>query len=156
MDRLVSGEIGIVESSSQLSQAALSKILPFNFNVAVDYKPEYLLGFSVEKYDNAFENSINNANQIMKSIIEENILRKHYADGIVKLNMNTAYSNYVYEYEILPIYFLKYKYGKKEYLCYMNGQSGKVGGKFPVSPIKVTFVSILAVLFVLLLISLSI
>lgn len=148
----VRGNIGVnhrnvlVESSRQLSQTTLNYVLPYNLEKKVDFKQEYLLGFTVERYDNAFKDSVKNANTIMKKEIESAIIRLYNADGVEVLSLNTHYHNRLYEYIILPIYFVEYEYRKKKYITYMNGQTGKVGGKLPKSPIKIAFVSILGIL----------
>ena len=136
----------LVESSSKLSQATLNYVLPYNLEKKVDFKQEYLLGFTVERYDNAFRDSVKSSNTIMKRDIENAIVNRYDADGVEELNTNIHYINRFYEYTILPVYFVEYEYKKKKYTTYMNGQTGKVGGKLPKSPIKIAFVSILGIL----------
>lgn len=136
----------LVESSSKLSQATLNYVLPYNLEKKVDFKQEYLLGFTVERYDNAFRDSVKSSNTIMKRDIENAIVNRYNADGVEELKTNIHYINRFYEYTILPVYFVEYEYKKKKYTTYMNGQTGKVGGKLPKSPIKIAFVSILGIL----------
>lgn len=45
---------------------------------------------------------------------------------------------------MLPIWLSSFQYKNKVYQFMVNGQSGKVGGKAPISPIRVTIAVILA------------
>ena len=62
--------------------------------------------------------------------------------------MSTVYSKITYKYLMLPIWVSSFKYNDKVYQFMVNGQTGKVSGKTPVSAIKV-IITILAVLAVL-------
>jgi len=55
-------------------------------------------------------------------------------------------------YALLPVWMVHYDYGKLEHTFAMNGQTGKVVGKPPISPAKVAawFGSVAGVSFVLL------
>ena len=65
--------------------------------------------------------------------------------------MKTTYSNITYKYLMLPVYISSFTYKDKVYQFMVNGQSGKVGGKSPVSALKValTILIIVAVIVVL-------
>ena len=54
-----------------------------------------------------------------------------------------------YKYLMLPLWLSSFKYRDKQYQFMVNGQTGKVGGKYPISPWKVTFVILLFVLIAL-------
>ena len=45
--------------------------------------------------------------------------------------------NTTYKYLLLPVYIGHSEYKKKLYRFYMNGQSGKVWGKTPKSPVRI-------------------
>ena len=73
----------------------------------------------------------------MEGDIKNAILRKHNCDVVGHLNTSTTHSNVTYKYVLLPIYYLNYHYKKKSYEVNVNGSTGRVLGKSPVSPLKV-------------------
>ena len=66
------------------------------------------------------------------------ILNSYSHDVVRYFNMTPTYSDIKYKYVLLPIWVSYYQYKNKTYYFLVNGESGKVGGKTPVSAIKVT------------------
>lgn len=145
----------VVESSSKLSQSVLHFVLPYDFSGAVDYNPSFILGYTVERNNDPFKKTLKDSEQIMERRLDEAIIQTYHADGITNLEKKTSFSNRVFEYVVLPIYILHYKYNKKDYTAYINGQTGKVGGKFPISPLKSCLVALLIILGIAFLVFLS-
>lgn len=127
----------LIESSRKLNQKILDGIQPYDLRSKVDFKQEYLLGFDVERYDTMFGTSVKNFQSTIREKIEKAIIRKHGANGKRSLKLDTKYLDVKYEYDILPVYLVQYTYKNKKYDTYMNGQSGKIGGKYPLSPLKI-------------------
>ncbi|HBQ63708.1 MAG TPA: hypothetical protein DD727_02025, partial [Clostridiales bacterium] len=74
--------------------------------------------------------------------IRSGIRRSVHAD-VVDINwIRTSYLNSRYKHILLPVWFSAYTYGKKTYHFVVNGQTGAVNGKRPVSWIKVSLVVI--------------
>lgn len=142
---LVSGSIStkhrdvVIESSSRISQTKLDYVLPYNYSSKLDFKKEYLLGFAVERFSDDLSVSSANAKNAMQKDIKNKIIKKHEADGENSLIIKTTYSNELFDYCIMPIYVIDFEYKNKPYTAYMNGQTGKTGGKLPKSWIKITF-----------------
>lgn len=138
----------VVESSSKLNQAQMSEILPYNMKNVVEFKEGFIMGYTVEQY----ETTVDACNTISKRIMEETskrtILRKYDYDRVISFNMESAYLEERYMYYLLPIYKCDFTYKNKNYTTFMNGETGKVGGGFPVSPLKVTSVVLLAILLI--------
>lgn len=151
----VSGSISLshrdvlVESSAKLSQYDLEKMFPYDFTKRADFRPEYLFGYTVEQYNDQFKLVVDKGENIIKTEIKKSILNKYNYDGVSFLNIDTTLGGRSYGYFLMPLYTFEYNYNNKKYLTYMNGQTGKVGSGLPVSKIKVTFVTILGVLAVL-------
>ena len=76
----------------------------------------------------------------MEDNIKRVILSKYSYDRVISFNMQTTYSEEKYLYNLLPIYKCDFEYKNKNYTTYMNGQTGKVGGGFPISGWRVFFV----------------
>ena len=138
----------VVESSSKLNQKQLSEILPFNMKNLVKFDHSFIMGYTVEQY----ETTVDECKVISRRIMEENIKRRilsgYSYDRVVEFNLSTIFTNEKYIYNLLPVYNCSFTYKKKLYNTYMNGDTGKVGGGFPVSKLKVAFVVLMFMLFV--------
>ena len=145
----------VIESSSRLSQSKLNYVLPYKYNDKLDFKRDYLLGYAVERFNDDLSVSSGNAKAIMAREIKNSIIKKHNAEGEENLKVSTEYSDEFFDYCILPIYILDFEYKGKPYTAFMNGQTGKTGGKLPKSWIKITFAWLVGILFVALIIILA-
>lgn len=139
-----------VESSSKLSQEELNLVRPYYITEAVNYQSQFIAGYSLECYDQSVKNCYGQAQEVIKNDIRNQIVRKINADGIVRLNINTAFMNPTYSYCVLPIYRINYQHKDKKYSNVINGQTGALGGKIPKSGFKLSMVIILPILAVLL------
>ncbi|MBO4412864.1 MAG: hypothetical protein J5779_02500, partial [Clostridia bacterium] len=135
----------LIESSTHINQLNFEKIKPFMFNELMCYSDDFIRGYSVEYHEKPLEICDELAKEKMKFAIKRAIY-KRYIDEIVSLDMNIAYSNNTFAYFLLPVYQLEYKYKNKSYKSLINGQTGKVVGKTPVSKIKV-WLLVLGILF---------
>lgn len=109
----------------------------FDTNNAQDYSEEFILGFSASQYDRDGKECWNIAKGDMASMIRRGILDKYDYDVVDKLNVNTDYSDMTYKYLLLPIYVGHCSYRKKIYNFFVNGKTGAVAGKVPLSILKV-------------------
>jgi hypothetical protein len=87
----------------------------------------------------------------LRAAIESNIRSRYNADHVRNFNGNTAYSNITYKYLMLPIWLSSFKYRDKTYQFVVNGQSGKVGGDYPVSGWRVALAILIAIAIIALL-----
>ena len=145
-----------VESSSQLTQEELSLVKPYYFSDAVAYESKFIAGYDLECYDQSAKDCYMQAQEIIKGDIRRQIINKINADGIVQLNIDTAFIEPKYSYCVLPIYRINYQHKEKNYSNVINGQTGAMGGKIPKSGFKLSLVIILPILAVLLPILLTI
>lgn len=127
----------IVESSSDITQLDYNEIRPYQMQDLVKFDPAFIMGYSVEYYNQNLSNCKKLSESLMKEEIKADILRKYSYSRVKSFSQETKMSNEKYAYSILPLYKVSYTYGKKEYISLMNGQTGKVGGKLPKSKIKV-------------------
>ena len=56
-----------------------------------------------------------------------------HADRADSIRFSTLYSNITYKYILVPTWISSFKYKDKTYQFAINGQTGKLGGKAPVS-----------------------
>jgi len=154
LDKFIDDEL-VCACGNNHDKAMLNSIEPFNTEDNVAYRPEYLAGFAAERYSLGVKDAWVKAKQAIKNKLHnlcENKLRtEHNADTARNVSVNTQYSNITYKYLMLPIWISSFTYKGKVYQFMVNGQSGKVSGRSPVSPWKV-LIAILIVLLIILII----
>ncbi len=129
----------LVETSTKLDQATFNSINPFNMADVVNFNSAFILGYSLEHYNQKLEHCKTIADDMIKDRIKKLILSKYSYDFIDYFNQDTVFSQEKYSYYIVPTYQVNYKYKNKNYTTFMNGQTGKVGSGYPKSAIKITF-----------------
>ncbi|MBQ7582156.1 MAG: hypothetical protein IJU25_04995 [Lachnospiraceae bacterium] len=145
----------LVIASNHHDSSILSMVEPFDTADNKAYKPEYMAGYAAERYSLGLKDAWEKAKQFIKNrlhaLIESKIRSDHHADSVRNLNMNTTYSNITYKYLMLPIYISSFTYKGKIYQFMVNGQSGKVGGRSPISALRVMLAILIAVVIIWLL-----
>lgn len=131
----------LIKGTVRHDQAILSKIEPFNTEANVAYRPEFLAGFVAERYsvglEDAWENAKVSINRILENSVEREIRRYHHADKVDSIRLSTKHHDITYKYLMLPIWASHFTYRSKSYQFMVNGQTGRVGGRTPVSPWRV-------------------
>ena len=131
----------VVYGSERYDQGILNEILPFQTEENVEYKPEYVAGFAAERYSVGLKDAWLKAKVMLsnhlKRSVESKIRREHHADQVSHLQMNTTYSQITYKYLLLPVWISSFTYKEKTNQFMVNGQTGQVGGRSPISWIKV-------------------
>ena len=84
-----------------------------------------------------------------------NVRRQYNADHVRNLSLNTNFSDITYKYLLLPIWISTFKYNDKVYQFMVNGQTGKVSGKTPISIPKVILTVVVALILLFLFMSMG-
>lgn len=153
--RFVSGDMPhkivdfVIESSSNLSQSELNKIMPYDLSNLKSYSGEFLYGTSAEYSNKSLEDANRELQGYVERDIKRKIVRKHHADRVVSMDIVYNYSYKNYCYCLLPTYIFNYEYKDKHYSTLMNGTTGKLGGGVPRSAAKITTL-VLSILFAIL------
>ncbi len=131
----------LVCATTNQNQSMLMGIEPYNTADNKAYKPEYVAGFAAERYAIGVKEGWEMAKSSLKNKLRSNITRKirskYNADRVRNLMITTRYSGITYKYLLLPVWISSYKYQDKVYQFMVNGQTGKVSGKIPISIPKV-------------------
>jgi len=148
----------LVSGSTNHDASIMSCIEPFDTEDNKAYQPEYIAGYAAERYSIGLKDAWEKAKQFitsrLKSLIESKVVSENRADTVKDVVMRTTYSNITYKYLMLPIYISSFTYKGKVYQFMVNGQSGKVGGRSPVSALRVMLailivIAIIAVIYML-------
>lgn len=127
----------LVTAGSKFDQEKLDKISPYSTNDGKLFNEAYMLGFMAYRYDYEIQDCWDYAKGRIDESIKRGILSQYVYDVVDYLNVSTEHSNVTYKYVMLPVYIGNFNYKKKLYNFYVNGCSGKVTGKTPVSPWRV-------------------
>lgn len=132
----------LVTGTDRHDENIMRRIEPFNTSECKPYKPEFVAGFVSERYSvgikAAWEKAKEIINNRLRNSITDKIKREKRADHVSNLRMTTTFFNKTYKYVILPVWMSSFVYKSKVYHFMVNGQTGKVGGKAPVSALRVT------------------
>ena len=145
----------LVCATTNQNRSMLRGIEPYNTADNKTYKPEYVAGFAAERYavglQDAWQTAKKSIASKLKRNVEQEIRTKNHADTTRNINMNTVYHDIKYKYLLLPVWMSSYKYNDKVYNFMVNGQTGKVSGKTPISVPKVIITVVAAIAIIVLL-----
>ncbi len=140
----------LVIATDRHQRGFLRQIEPFNTDGALAYRPEYIAGFLSERYTlglkDGWESARRDIDSAITSGIKWQVKKRHGADEVDSVRKSTSYSDIKYKYLLLPIWISSFKYNGKQYQFMINGQTGKVGGKSPISPWRVLVAIIIGLL----------
>jgi len=128
-----------VDASVKMDDNLMSLIEPYNYAEMVDFNMSYLSGFLAEKYDEDEKTVFPRAKKRFDSYGEK--LTRDTIYGYTSVNVtskNVNLSGTKSQYALLPVWIMNYKYKKKDYMFAINGQSGRMVGKLPISFARMT------------------
>ena len=138
----------LIGGANELSQDEYESIFPYDLEALVNFDPRYMSGWKADVYDIAVHDGYEKAEAIMNEWIHEACADQCRIDTYKGLQVNTEYAGQTYKHILLPLWICSYVYKKKTYHFLVNGQTGRIHGKKPVSALKVTLVVILALLLI--------
>lgn len=127
-----------VDASEKMNDQLMDKLEPFPYAQLKDFKTPYLAGYIAEKYNYDDNDLLPRAKDKTIPYIDSSIASTvtgyssvSYTDRQVDTTVRRA------DYVLLPVWMVNYDFDRKEYLFAMNGQTGKVVGKPPLSKGKI-------------------
>ena len=129
-----------LDGETRIDDKLMEAIEPFEFDKLIPYDYNYIPGFYADRYDQDAQTLAKRATDRgiagMDAVIKDSIGKKYDHHRITK-NRSTI-TSMAANYALLPVWFMAYKYHNKMYYFAMNGQTGEVAGKVPVSTVKKT------------------
>ncbi len=126
------------DASRKMEDGMMDKLEPYQYNNLKDFNMPYLAGYIAEKYDFTDEDMLPRIKQRVGAYVDNYIsstingyssVRYHRKD--INIRKKQAY------YTLLPVWMVCYDYRKAEHIFAMNGQTGKIVGKPPLSKAKI-------------------
>ena len=130
-----------VVASKRHKDSGVTDCEPFDFSKLVPYTPQVVAGFVAERYSIGLKEGWEMAQQTIHSRLNDHIAKhvkkRWHADRADRVKFSTLYKNITYKYLLVPAWISSFKYKDKVYQFAVNGQTGKVGGKTPISAFRV-------------------
>ncbi|WP_322923642.1 TFIIB-type zinc ribbon-containing protein [Paenibacillus campi] len=127
-----------IDASEKLNDELMDKLEPFPYQELKSFKTPYLAGYIAEKYNYDDEQLLPRAKDKTMGYIDAAISSTvsgytsvTYTERQVDTHVQRA------DYALLPVWMVNYNFKQKSYLFAMNGQTGKVVGKPPLSKGKI-------------------
>lgn len=122
------------DASAKLDDSLMDKLEPFNYSDLKDFNMPYLAGYLAETYNydakELFPRIKQRVNRYLEQYIRSTIVGY---DSVSYTNRDITIRNKKADYVLFPIWMLSYNYKGEDYIFAMNGQTGKVVGKPPLS-----------------------
>jgi DNA-directed RNA polymerase subunit RPC12/RpoP len=127
-----------IDASEKMSDVLMDRLEPFPYDKLKSFKTPYLAGYIAEKYNLNDEELLPRAKDKISSFIDSYIrssMSEYTSVSVTDKQIDTTVPNA--DYVLLPVWVVHYDYNKIEHTFAMNGQTGKVVGKPPISKAKV-------------------
>jgi len=142
-----------VDASEKMNDELMDMLEPFRYDEMTEFQPAYLSGYQAERYQLSYEDLLQRARDKISEHISQAIRGCITGyDSIVETTENIDTRNVRSRYVLLPVWLITYDWNNAEHSFFVNGQTGKVVGKPPLSGVKVAawfFGSAAAILFAL-------
>jgi len=129
----------IESASSTISSVKMRQLGNYSENKILVYRTEFLYGWFGGQVDASLQD---NSLTMKRSVTQEialDVRAKLPYSSIENFNCSTNFSDIMYKYVYLPVYKGFYRYKKRDYSYYINGENGKVAGRTPKSFWKIFF-----------------
>ena len=126
------------DASKKMDDTLMDKLEPYDYAHLKDFKIPYLVGYIAEKYDYDATQLLPRVKNRVASYVDSYLRSTivgyssvSYQRKDIKLRQKHA------DYTLLPVWMVCYDYQKAEHNFAMNGQTGKIVGKPPLSAGKI-------------------
>ena len=126
------------DASKKMEDRFMDLMEPFNYGELTDFDMSYMSGYMAEKYNYSSKElsgrAIGRVDKYATELAKETI-SGYDSVSVLRSNVNSDIRNE--EYVLLPVWIYKYRYNNQDYTFMMNGQTGKIIGKPPISKARV-------------------
>ncbi len=131
------------DALKNLDNTLMDAIEPFDYAKLQKFSPAYMAGFYAEEYNEDEHITLNRAKDRAKETMRNRVLIEAGAYGVKSIHSSDiSYTNVNSRYAMLPVWLLNVEYRGKDYLFAINGETGKIAGKLPMSMQKLFLTSL--------------
>lgn len=127
-----------IDASEKMNDELMDKLEPFPYDKLKGFKSPYLAGYIAEKYSFDDTKLFPRAKEKIGPYIDAYIrssMSGYTAVNVTNKQVDTKFKPA--DYALLPVWVVHYDYKKLEHTFAMNGQTGKVVGKPPLSKARI-------------------
>jgi hypothetical protein len=137
----------LVAASKGVQENLLRKIEPFPTQSDLKpYDPGYLSGWPAEQYQIDLVAAAQAARDRMQRETQQMCSREVPGDTQRNLQVSADFSAQTFKHILVPIWMLTYTYGSKSFQVVINGYTGSIAGKYPLSWIKISIAVLLGLI----------
>ena len=130
------------DGASKIEDKLMEAIEPYEYGDLKDFSMSYFSGFYADKFDvdksEVFPRIRERATEAGRKIVNNTI---HGYSSFVVTSENYNIMSTKWQYAMLPVWFMTYKYEDKMYEFAINGQTGKTAGTPPLDKTKLKLFS---------------
>lgn len=138
----------LVNASLKKEQEIPNKIARWNLKELQPFDKSYLSGFVTEKYSVSLKDGHRSSFAKAKKIAYQWIRKDIGGDTQQIHSTDIKLQNETFKHILLPMYISTYRFKSKEYYFYINGQTGVISGKYPISFWKVFLLVLIVLAFI--------
>jgi len=127
----------MIRACDSITQAELNKIQPFDNDNIKEFNDAFLFGYVAGQHKRDGMECWASARSDIEARIRQAVLRQHPGCSVVSFNAQTNYNTASYRYALIPVYVGHFMHKDKLFNFYINGDTGRITGKTPVSPLRV-------------------
>ena len=139
----------VVYASKKTNDAHIKEVSSFDFSKLRDYDPQFIAGFAAERYslglDDGWGVAQKQITEKLKNHISDRVRSRYNADRVTDIKLATTYDKITFKYLLAPIWISNFKFNGKIYNFVVNGQTGRIAGKSPISALRVIIAIIIAI-----------
>lgn len=126
------------DASRGMDDAVMESIEPYDYGELREFDMGYLSGYLAEKYNmpsDQVEPRVRGRIQSAAVGMTRNTINKY--ETVTVTDSQVSFRKKKVEYAMMPVWVLNYRYHDKNYSFTLNGQTGKINGKLPISAGKI-------------------
>jgi hypothetical protein len=134
----------LVCASKGVDERMLGKTYPYRLEEARSFREEYLSGWNAEEYAVDVGLGWSHARERVNAEEVSKCAGDVPGDTHRSLRVWTQHASVTWKHLLLPVWVAAYRYRDKTWVFLVNGQTGKVAGRAPVSWVRVALAVLLA------------
>lgn len=132
----------LIPATKSLPKSKLEQLEPWDLNNLKPYNEKYLQGFTTENYRLSLRQGYAQAQQKMRTVIEQSIRRDIGGDRQNIHQLNIQHREVKFKHILLPTWVSAYRFKHKVYQFVVNARTGEVQGGRPYSVVKIVLLVI--------------
>lgn len=127
----------LIPATKGVNPELLPQIEPFPTKELIAYAPDYVAGWVVEQYQLDLIAAAQRSRDRMESETRSMCSSQVPGDTHRNLQVHADFSRQTFKHVLLPVWLVSYNYGTKTYQVLVNGSTGRIAGKHPLSVAKI-------------------